>query len=218
MLTGILGGLYSSTATTVIIARRDKEGNAGSKALPAIMIANGMMYLRILVLAFLFNPQIATTLLVPFLSLFAVCILISKGLEKLDRLIPEIQEENMNPAVSKNPLEIKTALAFGFLFVFFAFATNYIMKTYGSSGVTSMAYIVGVTDIDPFLLNLLQNTGSITGSTVSLAIINATNSNNLLKMIYAITLCKKNIRRRVIVSFSILIISGIAVSLLFYLL
>jgi uncharacterized membrane protein (DUF4010 family) len=81
-----------------------------------------------------------------------------------------------------------------------------------------MAFIVGVTDIDPFLLNLLQNTGSITGSTVTLAIINATNSNNLLKMIYAITVSSKSIRGRIILSFSILLISGIAVSLLFYLL
>lgn len=218
MLTGILGGLYSSTATTVIIARREKEGSAGPKALSAIMIANGMMYLRILVLAFLFNPQIATTLSVPFLLLFALCILISKGLEKMDRQIPQVTEANVNMTVNKNPLEIKTAIAFGFLFVIFAFATDYIMKTYGSSGVTSMAFIVGVTDIDPFLLNLLQNTGSITGSTVTLAIINATNSNNLLKMIYAITVSSKSIRGRIILSFSILLISGIAVSLLFYLL
>ena len=136
----------------------------------------------------------------------------------MDRQIPQVTEANVNMTVNKNPLEIKTAIAFGFLFVIFAFATDYIMKTYGSSGVTSMAFIVGVTDIDPFLLNLLQNTGSITGSTVTLAIINATNSNNLLKMIYAITVSSKSIRRRIILSFSILLISGIAVSLLFYLL
>jgi uncharacterized membrane protein (DUF4010 family) len=56
MITGILGGLYSSTATTVILARREKEGVGGVKVVSAIMMANGMMYLRIIVLAFLFNP------------------------------------------------------------------------------------------------------------------------------------------------------------------
>ncbi len=216
MLTGILGGLYSSTATTVIIARLDKKESAGSKAVSAIMMANGMMYLRILVLAFLFNPKIATTLSGPFLLLFAVCKILSKISYKSEKQISPSTEENKTIALNKNPLELKTAAVFGLLFVFFAILTDYVMKTYGSAGVTSMAYVVGITDIDPFLLNLLQHTGGITESAVTLAIINATNSNNILKMTYAIALSSKIIRRKLIISFSTLIISGLAISFLFY--
>ncbi|MCX6236230.1 MAG: DUF4010 domain-containing protein [Bacteroidia bacterium] len=217
MLTGILGGLYSSTATTVIIARRQKVGSSGAKAISAIMVANGMMYLRILVLAFLFNGAIATALIIPFLILFAICIILSKLSGKHDDSISPSSADDMNTAGNKNPLELKTAVIFGLLFVFFAIVTEYVMKTYGTSGVTSLAFIVGITDIDPFLLNLLQHTGGITETTVALAIINATNSNNILKMIYAITLSSKDLNRNLIVNFSILIISGLAVSLLFYL-
>lgn len=216
MLTGILGGLYSSTATTVIIARRDKEGGAGAKAVSAIMIANGMMYLRILVLAFLFNPAIATALAIPFLILFVICTLLSKISGKLVDTFQQSPEESMNIASNKNPLELKTATVFGLLFVFFAIVTEYVMKTYGDQGVTSLAFVVGITDIDPFLLNLLQHQGAITETTVALAIINATNSNNILKMIYAITLSSKSLNRSLIINFSILIISGLAISLLYY--
>jgi uncharacterized membrane protein (DUF4010 family) len=218
MLTGILGGLYSSTATTVIIARRDKVGNTGAKAISAIMVANGMMYLRILVLAFLFNRAIASVLAIPFLVLFAICILLSKLSGKHDDTISQLSADEMNTAGNKNPLELKTAIIFGLLFVFFAIITEYVMKTYGNSGVTSLAFIVGVTDVDPFLLNLLQHAGGITETTISLAIINATNSNNVLKMVYAITLSSKSLNRKLIFSFSILIVSGLATSLLFYLL
>ena len=218
MLTGILGGLYSSTATTVIIARREKQGSAGAQAVSAIMTANGMMYLRILVLAFLFNRAIATALFIPFLFLFVICIVLAKISGKKDDAISPSLAESMNTAGNKNPLELKTAVVFGILFVFFAIVTEYVTKTYGDTGVTSLAFIVGVTDIDPFLLNLLQHQGGITETTVALAIINATNSNNILKMIYALGLSSKNLNKSLIINFSILIFSGLAVSLLFYLL
>ena len=215
MLTGILGGLYSSTTTTVIISRYEKEGSAGVKAVSAIMMANGMMYLRILILAVLFKPEIATTLAIPFLVLFAVCGLLSRLSDKKTGEVTQSLYGDPTLEKNKNPLEFKTALLFGLLFVFFAMVTDYVMKTYGNAGVTSLAWVVGVTDIDPFLLNLLQQKGGITESIMTLAIINATNSNNLLKMIYAISLSSKGIRRSLILNFSILIISGVAVSILY---
>ena len=216
LLTGILGGLYSSTTTTVIIARRDKEGNGGAQAVSAIMMANGMMYLRILILAFLFKPAIASALAIPFLSLFLLCGILSK-LSYVKNPFSELGLPDSTLEIHKNPLEFKTALLFGVLFVLFAMITDYVMKTYGNAGVSSLAYVVGITDIDPFLLNLLQHNTGIHEMTIGLAIINATNSNNILKMIYALSLSSKGITKKLIINFSILIISGLAASLLFYL-
>jgi len=216
MLTGMLGGLYSSTTTTVIIARQDKEGVAGAKAVSAILLANGMMYLRVLIFAILFKPSIATLLAMPFLLLFTLCGILSRLANKKGDPVAKLSGEDQIPQSHKNPLEFKTALLFGLLFVFFSVITEYVMRTYGNNGVTSLAYLVGITDIDPFLLNLLQHSGGITETTIALAILNATNSNNLLKMIYAITLSSKTIRTKLILNFSILILSGITISLLFY--
>lgn len=218
MLTGILGGLYSSTATTIIIARSDKEGNAGSNAVSAIMIANGMMYLRILFLAFLFNTAIAEKLFLPFVILFVISFVLSRISGKQDTPISPLTLDTTIPADPKNPLELKTAVIFGLLFVFFAVVTEYVMKSYGNQGVTTLAFVVGITDIDPFLLNLLQHPDGITESIIALAVINATNSNNILKMIYGFTLCSKKISKRLVINFAILIFSGLAVSVLFYIL
>jgi len=218
MLSGLLGGIYSSTATTVILARKEKQGTGGSQTVPAIMIANGMMYLRILFLASLFNWAVAIQLAIPFIILFLVTFILSKfGTGKGKMSITEETPES-NGASNKNPLEFKTAAIFGGLFVVFAVVTEVVLKRYGSSGVTTLAYIVGVTDIDPFLLNLLQQKSGIEKMTVVLAILNATNSNNLLKMIYAIILGSKEIRKSLIINFLILIASGLFISIIIYLL
>ena len=213
ILTGILGGLYSSTATTMIIARHEKEGTIENNAVSAIMVSTGMMYLRIIFLAFLFNTAISRVIAIPLFILFVISMLLSKfSLTQKSGILP-VETENKIIAGNTNPLELKTAAIFGVLFVFFAVITDSVIKTYGNSGVTTLAYIVGVTDIDPFLLNLLQH-NTIAEITAAMAIINATNSNNLLKMVYAITLGSKAIRKKLIVNFLILIFCGLAVSLI----
>ena len=218
MLTGLLGGIYSSTATTVILARKEKQGSAGTQTVSAIMIANGMMYLRILIIAFIFNPSVAQLLAIPFVAMFLVSFILSKLSSRKNLKNLPVDNPESNLASNKNPLEFKTAAIFGILFVVFALITNFVLKTYGSAGVTNLAFIVGVTDIDPFLLNLLQQNAEIGQMTIALAIINATNSNNVLKMIYAISLSSKNIRKKLIISFLVLISSGIFLSILLYLL
>ena len=218
MLNGILGRIYSSTATTVILARQEKQGLAGPQTVSAIMLANGMMYLRILFLAFIFNGSVGQLLAIPFAAMFIVSFILSKlNSAKNPENIPENNSGN-NTTTAKNPLQFKTAAILGILFVDFALITDFVLKTYGSAGVTNLAFIVGVTDIDPFLLNILQDKAGIGQMTIALAIINATNSNNLLKMMYAISLSSKNIRRSLILNFSILIASGVMISIIYYLL
>ena len=218
-LTGLLGGLYSSTATTIILSRQAKKGVGGSQTVAAILIANGMMYLRILVLAFLFNRPVALQLAIPFIVLFIVCLILSGISARKHSKEPSDQLLKENSAANKNPLEFRTAAIFGLLFVIFAVITEFVSKEYGSTGITSLAFIVGVTDIDPFLLNLLQHKTGIEISTISLAILNATNSNNLVKMIYALSLGNRNNRKSFIIKFSILILSGLLLSIgIYYLL
>lgn len=217
-LTGLLGGIYSSTATTIILARKEKQEQTGCETVSAIMIANGMMYLRILFLAFLFNRPVAISLAIPFILMFLISFILSKLAVLNKQKIPHQEDQHKATASTKNPLEFRTAAIFGVLFVVFALITDFVLKNYGSSGVTGLAYVVGVTDIDPFLLNLLQQDGGIERMTIVLAILNATNSNNLMKMTYAISLSSKNIRKSLIFNFLVLIASGLIISLFFYIL
>ncbi|GET24288.1 MgtC/SapB family protein [Prolixibacter sp. NT017] len=213
-ITGILGGLYSSTATTVILARKEKSESLGAEAVSAIMMANGMMYLRILLLAFLFNTAVALRLVIPFLLLFVVSMVLSRtALMKAEK--QEITGKQVE-STSRNPLEFRTALVFGLLFVLFGLITHYVSQAYGSAGVTTLAFVVGVTDIDPFLMNLLQQKSTLDVFVVALAILNATNSNNLLKMMYALSLSSKTVKRRMSLHFGILLAAGILCSVWFY--
>lgn len=218
MLTGLLGGIYSSTATTVILARREKNEGTGLQSVSAIMLANGMMYLRVLVLAYLFNQSIGQMLTIPFLVMFGVAF----GLSKFAAIKGKTQITD-SPVVKekpseKNPLELRTATIFGVLFVVFALITESVMKHYGSGGVTGLAFVIGVFDVDPFLLYLLQQKSGIISMTVVLAVINATNSNNMMKMVYAISLSSKDAKKPLAMSFAILIAAGLLVSLVVFLL
>jgi len=217
VLTGLLGGIYSSTATTVILARKDRQEN-NSQTVSAIMVANGMMYLRILVLAFIFNQQVAGYLFFPFVIMFLITLALYKFASFKKASSPESDAIVPNSTSSKNPLELRTAAIFGVLFVVFALITDFVLNRYGNVGVTGLAFVVGITDIDPFLLSLLQKKEGIEQMTIALAIINATNSNNLLKMFYATSLSNKINQKKLFINFSVLILSGILMSIIFYLL
>jgi uncharacterized membrane protein (DUF4010 family) len=214
-LTGVLGGIYSSTATTVILARREREEHTGLQSVSAIMLANGMMYLRVLVLAFVFNASIGMMLVWPFLLQFAVAFVLSrvvlKRSGKLQGPQPEIHETE-----SKNPLELKTATVFGILFVGFGLITQFVMEHYGDRGVAGLAFVIGIFDVDPFLLYLLQQKSGLLAMMVALAVINATNSNNVMKMIYALGLISKSLRKRLLYCFLVLIVTGLIISIAFY--
>ena len=217
MLTGVLGGIYSSTTTTVILARKEKKEGTGIQSVSAIMLANGMMYLRVLVLAYVFNQNIGLKLTIPFLFMFGVAYGLSRLVLKYNGGSAKEKMSTESGVVSKNPLELRTAAIFGVLFVVFALITHHVMNHFGSAGVTGLAFLVGFFDVDPFLLYMLQQHSEITQTTIVLAIINATNSNNILKMIYAVSLSSKSSRKSILLSFVTLVAAGLAVSGIFYL-
>jgi len=215
LLTGVLGGIYSSTATTIILARREKEERTGLQSVSAILLANGMMYLRVLVLVFVFNAKVGVMLVVPFMLQFLVAFVLSRwilnrsGKTGLDKA--ETKESE-----TKNPLELKTATIFGILFVAFGLVTQFVMDHYGDQGVAGLAFVIGIFDVDPFLLYLLQQKSGLVAVMISLAIINATNGNNIMKMFYGLGLISKPSRRSLLCSFLVLIASGLLISLAFY--
>jgi len=206
ILSAILGGLYSSTATTIILSRKSKVED-DNDIVPGILGATGMMYIRILILAWIFNASVALILLPYFLVFIAVSVIIIlvlffKNKNKTISTLPVFH--------SQNPLEFKTALIFGLLFGFFAIITNFVITNYGNIGVNFLSFIVGVTDIDPYILNLFQHAGgNLALSTIAKATIIATTSNNLIKMIYSLMLGSPAIHKKIIFSFLILILVSI---------
>jgi uncharacterized membrane protein (DUF4010 family) len=186
LLPSILGGIYSSTATTGTLARRQKEaGPARVELTVGIILATAMMYLRIDVIVAIFNAPLAVVLLPALCGLFALAAAIASWLW-LRR--PRAQATVADTAVaSVNPLQMGTALTFAALFVVVALASSWVRSSFGQKGVFVLAAITGTTDINPFVLSLAQGgVSDMSRVALSTAILIAVASNNVLNACYAL--------------------------------
>jgi uncharacterized membrane protein (DUF4010 family) len=181
-----LGGLYSSTATTVVLARQAKaDGSMRIRAQAGIVLATGIMYVRVLAIVAVFNLTLVRHIAGPLFSLSVAALLLC-ALQY--RFRPPLPQGPEHLAVSQNPLELGVATIFAVLFVLTSLLSTWVTGAFGIAGVYSLAAIIGVTDIDPFVLNLAQGgTPGVPGSAIAAAILIATSSNNLLKAVYAVS-------------------------------
>ncbi|HUC65164.1 MAG TPA: DUF4010 domain-containing protein [Stellaceae bacterium] len=178
-----LGGLYSSTATTVVLARQAGANPAtASRAQAGIILATALMYPRILVVIGVFNPQLALGLAPPLLALAVVGLALAAW--QYYRA-----GASRDPGVAqapRNPLELNAAALFAVLFVIISVLSSWVKSRFGEAGIDVLAAVVGVTDIDPFVLSIAQGVAaplSVAGAATAVLI--ATASNNLLKAGYA---------------------------------
>jgi uncharacterized membrane protein (DUF4010 family) len=183
-----LGGLYSSTATTVVLARQAKsDGAMKAHAQAGITLATAIMYLRILAVVAFFNMTLARTLAPALCGLSLVGLVICALQYRLTKQSPATTAlaSTLRPT-GGNPLELGSAAIFAALFVAVSFVSNWAKAQFGASGIYTLAAIVGVTDIDPFVLNLAQGgTTGMSDNALAAAILVAASSNNVLKALYA---------------------------------
>ena len=193
VLAAVLGGAYSSTVTSVVMAKRAKHENHPHLFSGGILIACGMMYLRLTALLALFNRQLLAVLIVPFLVL-AVAALIIGWL--WSRRADESTEEVKREYEPRNPLELLTAFMFAGLFLVMLIVTQLAVTYLGKGGVDILAAIMGVSDVDPFIMGLTQAAGKLTPVNVAAgAILIAAASNNVAKGIYAYSLADRKTGR-----------------------
>jgi uncharacterized membrane protein (DUF4010 family) len=186
LLSALLGGAYSSTVTTVVLARRAPREKRPRLFAGATLIASGMMYLRLAALVSLFNRGLIMALGLPFLVLAAAALIAGFVWTRLPDPYSGPVAREFEP---KNPLELRAAFAFAALFLAMLVATQLVVKYLGSVGVYSLATLMGVTDVDPFIMGMTQAGGATTTLTIAAsAILIAAASNNLVKGIYAYTL------------------------------
>jgi uncharacterized membrane protein (DUF4010 family) len=189
VLAALLGGAYSSTVTTVVMARRAKLESHPHLFSGGILIACGVMYVRLIILLALFNRQLMMMLVVPFLIVAALAV--GGGwlwTLRADKSAQAVQRESE----PKNPLDLFTAILFAGLFLVMLVATQLAVTYLGSAGVNALAVLMGVSDVDPFIMGLTQAAGTLTPLKVAAAAVAiAASSNNVVKGIYAFSLADR---------------------------
>lgn len=186
LLAAVLGGVYSSTVTTVVLARRASREERPHLFAGAMLIASGVMYLRLIALVALFNRALAGMLVLPFAALAAAAALGGWMWSRVpDATSGRVQRE-FEP---KNPLELRAAFFFALLFLVMLVATHLAVTYLGKAGVFTLAAIMGITDVDPFIMGMTQSAGSTTSLAVAATgILIAAASNNVVKGAYAFTM------------------------------
>jgi uncharacterized membrane protein (DUF4010 family) len=207
-----LGGLYSSTATTVVLARRAKTDESWrGHAQAGITLATAIMYLRILAIVAVFNAELARRLLVPMVGLSFVA-LVTCVLQY--RLLPSSATAPEQRMVGRNPLELGTAAIFAVLFVVISLVSTWVTGEFGTAGTYALAAVVGFADIDPFVLNLAQGgTSGISDTAAAAAVLIAASSNNVLKAGYASVFAGGRATATSAVALIVLAVAGVAIAI-----
>ncbi len=207
LVAALLGGAYSSTVTTVVLAKRAAREKRTHLFAGGTLIASGMMYLRLAGLVTLFNQQLVIMLGVPFLILAAAALLAGWLWTRLPDTQGGAVAEEFEP---KNPLEMSAALFFAGLFLVMLIATHLAVMYLGKAGVYSLAAVMGVSDVDPFIMGMTQEGGKTTPLAVAAsAILIAAASNNVMKGLYAYSLSDKKTGRQSLTFLVALALAGL---------
>ncbi|MBS1903844.1 MAG: DUF4010 domain-containing protein [Bacteroidetes bacterium] len=213
LLSGVLGGLYSSTATTFILAKKSKEvPGSRYEYTAAILAANTMLFLRVWIIIAIFNQPLASETAPVFAAMILVGTVATYFMHR--KIEPTVVNTSSTGIIDSNPLELRVAILFGGLYMIFALLTSYVIATYGSLGLTVLSYIVGLTDINPFIINLYQtHATTLPAAVIATATINAVAGNTLLHGVYSLLLCAKELRRPLMIGYVVLVATVLGASI-----
>lgn len=194
LLAGLIGGIYSSTVAVLVLSKKSKaRPEIARDAAVAILLAVSMMYLRLLALVAIFRHQ-STAIAGPALLGLSVLAagfalwLRQRGNPARPKAeaTPEAtpNEVRAETPLHRNPLELNSALLFALLFAVLSLATKLTLETFDEMGLRMLSFVVGFSDITPFVVSLLQGSFGISEPQILKAIIIASASNNLLKTAY----------------------------------
>ena len=181
-----LGGLYSSTATTVVLSRRARTSGGAPMLDAALVLSTSVMFLRILIVVAIFNLDLAKVLAPSLLALLVGGLVIAAALYwRGNDARPQGAGDVLPPS---NPLEIQTALVFALLFITLSLAVGWARTEFGEESLFVLAALAGITDVDPLVLSIAQEAqGASPLAMGAAAILIAAASNNLLKGAYTLS-------------------------------
>ena len=169
LLTGLFGGIASSTATTLAFSRHGRADPAlAGLAATVILLANWMVLIRLSIVVGVVAPALLPSML-PIFGGGALA-----GLIAFYFLWRHLTVHPDAPTLEiKNPTEIRTALSFGLLYAAVLFAAAWLTDVAGSQGIYTVAVVSGLTDVDAITLSSLRlfGLGNLSAEQASTAIL-----------------------------------------------
>lgn len=195
-ITGLVGGVASSTATTLAFSRRSKDDPALSASCAlAVVLACTVMLARIVVVVGVLNRELALTLLPAFALMALPGLVFTAWVWRFRR-----PEENTvaTPRLS-NPLSLGVAIKFGLIYAAVAFLVKAATSLDWSAGLLPLSFVSGLTDVDAITLLMANHRtdGTVTATVAAQAVILAAIANSLLKGALALSLGSPALRRQV---------------------
>lgn len=213
-LAGVLGGLVSSTATTISYSNLSKSIKGfGASAALIIFVASTVVYARIAIELGVVASGLLADIAWPSAVFSAVLLGLAVVLHlRQDR--EKVTEESF--AAQQNPARIRAALAFAALYVLILFAVEFARDFVGEQAVYGVAFISGLTDVDALTLSVGQSfsRGQIAADNAWRAIFLASLSNLLFKAGAACVLGSAELRRYMLTFGGAALLAGFAVLLL----
>jgi uncharacterized membrane protein (DUF4010 family) len=179
-LTGVLGGLASSTAVTLSFSERSRGADALAKPFAlAILLAWTVMFMRVLVEVATINRPLLAQLSLPLGAAAAVSLVYCAYLYFSQKEDPSQDTEEF-----ENPFELAPALGFGALYMLILLLANAARMYFGETGLYASSIAAGLADVDAITLSMAElsrSPGGLAQESAARAIVLAAAANTLVK-------------------------------------
>jgi uncharacterized membrane protein (DUF4010 family) len=207
VMTGLVGGLVSSTAVTLTFSGRAREHRALARLCAvAIIVASSVMFGRMIVLIATLDPRLLVDTGWPLGAMTLA------GLAAAFVLYRRTTHEKVAEAVPlTNPFALKKALTFGAIYAVIKLVSKAAEVYAGDAGVLASAFLAGLTDVDAITLSIADlHRGGLSTGTATAALTIAAGANTLFKAGLAFSIGGRELGWRVGVAFLVAAIVGAA--------
>lgn len=205
LLSGLVGGLVSSTAVTLSVARRTRSQATASSIIPAVSIigATAVLYPRILLESWLVNKDLGLLMLAPVLFITLAAFGIAYFIHRKNG--PSVAQE----VPTKNPLNFSAALQFAVVYMAVLWLMDLVSAKQSATGFYAASALFGATDMDAITLSIAKGTPA-TGTLKALtAVLLATLSNTVMKFLIVIFFGSRSLWKWVGLGFGVIVIATV---------
>jgi len=212
-LTGLTGGLVSSTAVTLSFARGGKESsqpNAGDVFAIGIMIAWGVMFLRVVVEVAVVHPALVPRIAVPFAAMSVIGLAAAVYFYRQGVLLQTDASGPSREVPLKNPFSLTKAAKFGLLFAITLLVVKIVEQRFSSGGLYLVSVLAGLTDVDAITLSMAKFAKSGGDPVTAVyAITLASLANTFVKCGFVVALSGTGLKKRVVPATILIAVTGV---------